>query len=158
MRGLGGLLRLLRVGAAALVLPALVVATPARAEDGGIFGFLRALGGGDAPPAAAPAAEAPQPHLRPLTVQRSKPHAAAAAKARLARVPTKTGPVSIYTDPTLRSGDAVMTKSGVRVFGGAPFLPDKPYSDADFIAISGSKAVNPALRKTVTDLNTLPHS
>ena len=156
MRGLGGLSRTLRVGAASFILPALVAATPAHADDG-ILGFFRALTGGAPQPATAPAPEAPQPSLRPLTVRRSKPKAAPAARARFARLPVKTGPVSIYEDRTLRGGDAVMTKDGVKVFGGAAFSPEKPYSDADFVAISASKSINPALRKTVTDLNKLPH-
>ena len=160
MLGHAGLYRALRVGIAALIVPALVAASPARAEDGGLFGFLRALGGGGEPaPAAAPAPtqSAPQHALRPLTVRRTKPRVAAKARARLASLPTKGGPVSIYTDPTLRGGDAVITKDGVRVFGGAAFSPARPYSDADFIAISASKSVNPNLRKTATDLNKLPH-
>ena len=59
---------------------------------------------------------------RPLTVRpaRKKRSSARASLARAA-VPGKTGPVSIYEDPTLRTGDAVMTKNGMRVFSGARY-------------------------------------
>ncbi|RYC32097.1 hypothetical protein D3273_10250 [Lichenibacterium minor] len=148
----------------ALALSAAVAlaAAPARAEDGGLFGFLSAaLGGGSA----APAPSAPPPtasegeQVRPLTVRRAPKKAvhAGAGRARLARVPTKTGPVSIYEDPTLRSGDAVMTKDGMKVFAGGRFSPEHPYEDANFVAVSAAKTVAPNLKKTVIELNKLPH-
>lgn len=140
---------------------------PARAEEGGFFGFLRtALGGGQAAPA--PAASAPPmasegEQVRPLTVrrapgaQRKAAHAPGAGRAHLARVPARTGPVSIYEDPTLRSGDAVMTKDGMKVFAGGRFSPDHPYVAGDFIAVSAAKSVAPEIKKTVIELNKLPH-
>ncbi len=109
---------------AVAVLPALLVAAvPAQAADGGFFGFLSSLGGGASTPQAP--AEGPavssEPE-RPLTVRpaRKKRSSARASLARAA-VPGKTGPVSIYEDPTLRTGDAVMTKNGMRVFSGASY-------------------------------------
>lgn len=139
----------------------LLTALPAHAEDGGFFGFLsNALGGGSPDPApTAPPMPSEGDRVRPLTVRRTPKKAAhaGAGRARLARVPTKTGPVSIYEDPTLRDGDAVMTKNGMRVFAGGHFSPDHPYGEADFVAASASKAVGPNLKKTVIELNKLPH-
>lgn len=140
----------------------LAAAGPARAEDGGLLGFLSsAFGGGNPAPAAAPTpAPSEGEQVRPLTVRRTprKSSGNGAARARLAHVPTKTGPVSIYEDPTLRDGDAVMTKSGMKVFAGGRFSADRPYGETDFIAVSESKAVGPNLKKTVIELNKLPHS
>ena len=73
-----------------------------------------------------------------------------------AAVPGKTGPVSSYEDPTLRTGDAVMTKNGMRVFSGTAYSPDRPYGDDDFVAVSASKSVTPGLKKTLIELNKLP--
>ena len=140
-------------------------AAPAHAEDGGLFGFLRTAlgGGGGGGNAAAPAAPPPMAsegeQVRPLTVRRAPKKAAHAGggRAHLARVPAKTGPVSIYEDPTLRSGDAVMTKDGMKVFAGGRFSPDHPYESTDFVAVSAAKTVAPNLKKTVIELNKLPH-
>ena len=163
MRGLVGRTGFGRCGAALLLSAVLAGAAPARAEEGGLFGFLSsALGGGgggasETPaPAAAPRASEGEP-ARPLTVRRAARKPSGQGRARLARVPTKTGPVSIFEDPTLRSGDAVMTKDGMRVFAGGRFSPDHPYAETDFVAVSASKSVAPGLRKTVLDLNKLPH-
>ena len=137
------------------VLPAsLLAAAPAQAGDGGFFGFLSSLGGGASPaPAEAPPSAEPE---RPLTVRPfRKKHNARAALAHMS-VPGKTGPVSIYEDPTLRTGDAVMTKDGMRVFSGAHYSPDRPYGDDDFVAVSASKSVTPGLKKTLIELNKLP--
>ena len=65
--------------------------------------------------------------------------------------------MSIYEDPTLRRGAAVMTKDGMKVFAGGHFSPEHPYEDADFIAVSAAKTVAPNLKKTVIELNKLPH-
>lgn len=166
MRGLEGRAKGRRAAlgrwAALVLFGSVLAAAPARAEDGGFFGFLRsALGGDNAP---APAASPPQAPTdgepaRPLTVRRSpkKPHAGL-GRARLAHLPGKTGPVSIFDDPTLRSGDAVMTKDGMKVFAGGRFSPDHPYNEADFVSVSASKTVAPSLRKTVIELNKLPPS
>ncbi len=132
----------------------LVAAAPARAADGGFFGFLSSLGGGAAPaPAEAPPSAEPE---RPLTVRPFRKKRAARASLAHANVPGKTGPVSIYEDPTLRTGDAVMTKAGMRVFSGARYSPDRPYGDDDFVAVSASKSVTPGLKKTLIELNKLP--
>ncbi len=153
----------IRQGAVLVLSAALALGSvPARAEDGGFFGFLSAaLGGGAAAPAApaAPPTASEGEQVRPLTVRRAPKKAAQAGsgRARLARVPGKTGPVSIYEDPTLRSGDAVMTKNGMKVFAGGHFSPEHPYEDADFVAVSASKTVAPNLKKTVIELNKLPH-
>lgn len=156
-----------RWGMALALSAAVTLSAPsARAEDGGFFGFLSsALGGGSSPaPAPAPAPTASEgERVRPLTVRRAvkKPGSAAAraatGRARMARLPGKAGPVSIYEDRTLRDGDAVMTKDGMKVFAGGRFSPDHPYSEADFVAVSASKAVAPNLKKTVIELNKLPH-
>lgn len=150
-----------RWGAAVLLPVVLLTALPARAEDGGFFGFLsHALGGGSSAPApVAPATPSEGEQVRPLTVRRTPKKAAhaGAGRAHLASVPTKTGPVSIYEDPTLRDGDAVMTKNGMKVFAGGRFSPDHPFGEADFVAASASKAVGPNLKKTVIELNKLPH-
>lgn len=169
MRGLVGRAEIGRCPAArrgaALVLATVVAlgSVPAHAEDGGFFGFLSsALGGGSAAPAT-PAAPAPSvtggEQARPLTVRRAPKKAAHAGtgRARLAHVPGKTGPISIYEDPTLRSGDAVMTKDGMRVFAGGRFSPEHPFEAADFVAVSAAKTVGPNLKKTVIELNKLPH-
>ena len=162
MRGLLGRTGFVRICAAVgLWSTLLAVAGPARAEEGGILGFLSSAFGGGQAPAAAPAPVAPSEgeQVRPLTVRRTPKKAAGsgAARARLARVPTKTGPVSIYEDPTLRDGDAVMTKNGMKVFAGGRFSADHPYGETDFVAVSASKAVGPNLKKTVIELNKLPH-
>ena len=161
MRGLVGS-RTFGRRCAAITVAAAVAASagPARAEGGGLFGFLSALTGIGAPPPAAAPAPSEGEQVRPLTVRRTPKKAAhaGAGRARMARVPTKTGPVSIYEDPTLRDGDAVMTKNGMKVFAGGHFSPDHPYGEADFIAVSDSKAVAPNLKKTVIELNKLPHS
>lgn len=140
-------------------------AAPAWAEEGGgFFGFLASLGGASQPaPAAAPAAPAPggTEGARPLIVRRGhrKPTDAhgGLGRPRMARLPGKTGPISIFEDPTLRSGDAVMTKDGMKVFAGGRLSPDHPFSPSDFVVVSASKAVAPNLRKTVNELNKLPH-
>ena len=133
-----------------------LVAAPAQAADGGFFGFLSSLGGGggaaQAPAEAPPSAE-PE---RPLTVRPFRKKRAARAALAHVNVPGKTGPVSIYEDPTLRTGDAVMTKDGMRVFSGAHYSPDRPYGDDDFVAVSASKSVTPGLKKTLIELNKLP--
>lgn len=169
MRGLVGRAEIGRGPAArrgaALVLAAIVVlgSVPARAEDGGFFGFLSSALGGSSSAPATPAAPAPSvtegEQARPLTVRRApkKSAHAGAGRAHLARLPGKTGPVSIYQDPTLRSGDAVMTKDGMKVFAGGRFSPEHPYEDADFVAVSAAKTVAPNLKKTVIELNKLPH-
>ena len=138
------------------MLPALLVAGgPAQAADGGFFGFLSSLGGGGAAPAPAEAPPSAEPE-RPLTVRPFRKKRAARASLAHANVPGKTGPVSIYEDPTLRTGDAVMTKNGMRVFSGARYSPDRPYGDDDFVAVSASKSVTPGLKKTLIELNKLP--
>ena len=154
------LVRRSRIGrwSAAAVLPALLAAAvPARAADGGFFGFLSSLGGGGAAPAPAEAPAVSSEPDRPLTVRpsRKKRNSARASLAH-ATVPSKTGPVSIYEDPTLRTGDAVMTKDGMRVFSGAHYSPDRPYGDGDFVAVSASRSVTPGLKKTLIELNKLP--
>ncbi len=152
-----GLVRRSRIGrwSVVAVLPALLAAAPAQAADGGFFGFLSSLGGGGAAPAPAEAPPSAEPE-RPLTVRPFRKKRAARASLAHANVPGKTGPVSIYEDPTLRTGDAVMTKNGMRVFSGARYSPDRPYGDDDFVAVSASKAVTPGLKKTLIELNKLP--
>ena len=160
-----GLLRRTRFGgvcAAAALSSVVMAAVPARAEDGGLLGFLSSAfggGGNQAPAAAPPPAPSEGEQVRPLTVRRTPRKAASGtARAHFARGPTKTGPVSIYEDPTLRNGDAVMTKDGMKVFAGGRFSAEHPYGDTDFIAVSASKDVGPNLKKTVIELNKLPHS
>jgi hypothetical protein len=162
MRGLLGRTRCGGVCAALALSTLLAVAGPARAEDGGLFGFLSSAfgggGGNQAPAASPPPAPSEGEQVRPLTVRRAPRKASnGSARARMARLPAKTGPVSIYEDPTLREGDAVMTKDGMKVFAGGRFSADHPYADADFVAVSASKAVGPNLKKTVIELNKLPH-
>ena len=160
MRGLLRQTRFVGVCAAIALSSALLATVPAQAEDGGLLGFLSsAFGGGNQAPAAAPPpAPSEGEQVRPLTVRRApKKAAGGTARAHMARAPTKTGPVSIYEDRTLRDGDAVMTKDGMKVFAGGRFTADHPYGEADFIAVSASKAVGPNLKKTVIELNKLPH-
>jgi hypothetical protein len=164
MRGLVGRTGFGRCGAVLAVTAGMLLAGgPARAEDGGFFGFLSAAlgggggGGGSPAPAVAPPTASESQQVRPLTVRRSPKRGPSSARAQMAKVPTKTGPVSIYEDRTLRDGDAVMTKSGMKVFAGGRFSPDHPYGETDFVAVSASKSVAPGLRKTVIDLNKLPH-
>ena len=160
MRGLVGRAGFGRCGAALLLSVAVTsAALPARAEEGGFFGFLSsALGGGDPAPAPAATPRASEGETAPpLTVRRAARKPSGPARARMARVPTRTGPVSILEDPTLRSGDAVMTKDGMKVFAGGRFSPDHPYAETDFVAVSATKGVAPGLKKTVLDLNKLPH-
>ena len=51
--------------------------------------------------------------------------------------------LALNLDPTLKSGDVVMTQTGVRVFRGSRTLP---YREQDFVAYAGSKALPSPMR------------
>ena len=155
---------------AVIAIVALVsVANVAMADDAGVHEFLmNAFGqaGQSAQTAApiAPPAESgvPRRHVandrspvfrthsvryRPLTVRRAQPQFAVAAGPSM---PVK---VSIYRDPTLRAGDAVMTAEGIRIFAGSRSWP---YAKSDFVAIAQAHDLTRDTVKILADLNKAP--
>lgn len=61
--------------------------------------------------------------------------------------------ITIYEDPTLRRGDAVMTTRGIRVFAGSRSWP---YRDDDFVALADARRMDPEMRKVLAELDRLP--
>ena len=91
-----------------------------------------------------------RPVSRPLTVRLHRP------KVReMAQLPTSPGKVSIFQDKTLRRGDAVMTRHGVRIFAGSSTWP---YQDADFVAIADAGRMDKGVQKTLLSLDSLPRN
>lgn len=62
-------------------------------------------------------------------------------------------PVSIFEDRTLRRGDAVMTRDGVRIFSGSASWPHRP---TDFVAVAETRGLDKATAKMLTDLDRAP--
>jgi hypothetical protein len=109
------------------------------ADDAGIWQFLLNQGRQSYSPPAAP--QLP-PLVAPLQRHAAVPHLLRkpVVHLRIARpkliahadIPQK-GPVSIYSDRTLRRGDSVMTAQGLRVFRGSSHFP---YRAADFVSLA----------------------
>lgn len=121
------------------------------ADDAGIGAFFRdALGlGADQP--AAPVYDSPAE--RPVIVRRKRVHTAAPRpQVKIAVGPV--APVSIFEDRTLKPGDAVMTKKGLRVFVGRH---SAPYSDADFATLSQFDGLPKQIEKELVAINKAPH-
>ncbi|MDX7952485.1 hypothetical protein P7D22_15050 [Lichenihabitans sp. Uapishka_5] len=122
------------------------------ADDGGIGAFFRqqfGIGGNDAAPAPEPAYEAPQD--RPVIVRRRHARPAQVAVAKIAVGPV--APVSIFDDRTLKRGDAVMTKTGLRVFVGGH---GAPYTDADFAALDEAPGLSKQTEKALLLIDRAP--
>ena len=62
--------------------------------------------------------------------------------------------ISIYEDATLRKGDAVMTRNGIRVFAGSMTWP---YLEADFQTISEAQFLRPKTREVLGELDHQRH-
>ena len=88
---------------------------------------------------------------RPLTVRRQAP------KTEVATGPSVAAPikVSIYNDPTMRAGDAVMTSDGIRVFAGSRSWP---YAKSDFVTIAEARDLSHDTVKVLAGLNSAPRS
>jgi hypothetical protein len=129
------------------------------AEDAGIWQFLLNQGrqSYSAPPMynlppplmlpriAAPRFASPRLERRPVVHLRIvRPKAIAHAD-----IPHTKGPVSIYTDRTLRRGDSVMTAQGLRVFKGASHFP---YRAADFAPLAEASRFVMGDKKQLRDI------
>lgn len=155
-------LRSLTAAIAACGLSILSFATAHPARAGNLGDFLEGIFGNGqqtAQPQAEPRPEdgtaaprfRPRPS-RPLTVKLRRP------KVKLARTapgtPDKQEPVTIFTDRTLRRGDAVMTSHGLRIFTAAGKAP--PYTDDDFVAVSAASRLDKDMRKTLVSIDNVP--
>lgn len=152
----------LRGGAALSCLILMAAQTTAFARDGGgIQEFLAEQFGFGAPqavlaPTPGPVWSDDNPYDRPLLVRpHRKKTKAVASRAVVATVKGPVGPVSIYEDKTLRRGDAVMTKDGIRIFQGSNTLP---YRDSDFVAISQDGRLSRDVTKTLLAMDHVPRS
>ena len=121
------------------------------ADDAGIGAFFRdQLGIGAEPQAAAPNYDLPED--RPIIVRPRRTHSVARRpEVKIAVGPV--APVSIYEDKTLKRGDAVMTKTGVRVFLGGH---GAPYTEADFAALSDTDGLPKQVEKALVVINKAP--
>jgi hypothetical protein len=140
-------------GICALLLPFLVGAEPARAQD--FFGLFRLF----SPPAAVPSY---QPYdyrsvpsfERPIMRRRPKPVVASDVQ-KPAPVPKAPGEVTnpvpeLLADSTLQPGDMVMFPDGLRVFTGRP---GSRHTLADFEPVArAGRTVSPAIRKLLATL------
>lgn len=122
------------------------------ADDAGLGSFFRDALGIGAEPQAAPSPVFESPAERPVTIRRKRIRTAGSRQVKIAVGPV--APVSIYDDRTLRAGDAVMTKTGLRVFIGGH---GAPYSDADFAALSDTDGLPRQVQKELVALNKGPH-
>jgi hypothetical protein len=137
-----------RIGTVALALATALSATPAAyaRDNGGVGEFFQQLFGGDETRAPAESGydESSAP---PLTV-RARPRRHARPSQAHSRSPKETlaaiKDVTIYTDKTLRRGDAVMTTNGMRVFNGSTSWP---YKTDDFVALATAPKLSSSLRK-----------
>ncbi|MGI3902143.1 MAG: hypothetical protein ACRYF1_16785 [Janthinobacterium lividum] len=148
-----------------------MTSVPQASADEGVPGFLSALFGGGIETPSAPqqpstvsgaAPEAPRgPRVRhsarPAALStRSRPLVVrlhTAPRLVIAQSPIKPERVSILEDRTLRSGDMIMTKEGIRVFEGAPSTAHRP---ADFVSLSTAKTIGATTIKQVSALDRLP--
>jgi hypothetical protein len=128
------------------------------ADDAGIWQFLVNQGRQtySAPPPP-PAFNLPPPLLAPRRM--AVPHLMGKPVVHLrvvrpkaiahADIPHTKGPVSIYTDRTLRRGDSVMTAQGLRVFRGSNHFP---YRAADFVAFADASRFVVGDRKQLREI------
>lgn len=121
------------------------------ADDGGIGAFFRQQFGigADAP---APEASYEAPQDRPVIVRPRRVHSAPhPIVAKIAVGPV--APVSIFEDRTLKPGDAVMTKTGLRIFVGGHRAP---YTDADFAALDDASGLSKQTQKALLIIDKAP--
>jgi hypothetical protein len=123
------------------------------AEDAGIWQFLLNQGrqsyGAPSAPYFPPPLFAPRmsvPHVRKPVVHLRIVRPKAVAHADM---PHTKGPVTIYTDRTLRRGDSVMTAQGLRVFRGSSTFP---YRASDFVALADASRFVVGDRKQLRDI------
>lgn len=121
------------------------------ADDAGLGAFFREqFGIGEEPQQAAPAYDVPED--RPIIVRPRRTHAVSRRpQVKIAVGPV--APVSIYEDRTLKAGDAVMTKTGVRVFLGGH---GAPYTEADFSALSDAEGLPKQVQKALLVIDKAP--
>lgn len=149
--------RLARSLVAVGVLTAMVQGAVARDNSGAAQFFSQ--GSDDAGGAAvAPAAQheavprlRPARAFRPLTVRRHIRPTTMLAQA--AQGPSKPEKVSIFEDPTLRRGDAVMTVTGIRIFIGSKSWP---YRAEDFVALADAGRLDARVHKILASLSSAP--
>ena len=126
------------------------------AEDAGIWQFLLNQGRQSYSPAPPPPPSLPPPLYAP---RMAVPHIMRKPVVHLrilrpkaiahADIPRTKGPVSIYTDRTLRRGDSVMTAQGLRVFKGAEHFP---YRASDFVALAAASRFVMGDKKQLRDI------
>ena len=61
--------------------------------------------------------------------------------------------VTIFTDATLKRGDAVMTDSGIRIFNGAQTFPHR---QTDFVAVKRVDGLSRAVTRTLLAMDAVP--
>ncbi len=142
--------RMLGAAGLAVVATFCAPASPGMADDAGIGAFFREQFGigGDAPPA--PAYEVPDE--RPITVRPRQSHVVS-RRPHAAVAVGPVAPVSIYEDKTLRPGDAVMTKTGVRIFLGGH---GTPYTENDFAALSDAEGLSKQTERALFAIDKAP--
>jgi hypothetical protein len=125
----------------------------AAADDAGIWQFLLNEGRRNISPSPPP--PPPGPVLRgslsvPHLVRKPVAHVRIVRPKAIARadIPHK-GPVSIYTDRTLRRGDSVMTAQGLRVFRGSSRFP---YHPSDFVSLADASRFVVGDKKQLRDI------
>ncbi len=62
--------------------------------------------------------------------------------------------VSMYNDTTLQTGDAVMTKHGLRIFQGSDTFPFRP---EDFTTLSKARGLTTMVRRSLADADQDPN-
>lgn len=142
---------MLVLGTSAVILSAVQTAS---AEEALQNFFSSIFGGGQQPRQEVYVPAEPQSYRRtvsrPLTVRLRRPKV-----HQVAQLPTSPGKVSIFQDKTLRRGDAVMTRHGVRIFAGSS---NWPYQDADFVAIADAGRMDKGVQKTLLSLDSMPRN
>jgi hypothetical protein len=140
---------------ATIPLAMLVVVGTAVAEDAGIWQFLLNQGRPSYSPPPAPAPYFPPPLFGsqvavPHFVRKRVVHVPIARPKVIAHadLPHK-GPVSIYSDRTLRRGDSVMTAQGLRVFRGTSHFP---YRASDFVSLAEASKFVMGDKKQLRDI------
>lgn len=145
---------------AALAASALLGAVQGASADDGVQRFFSAIFGGaprPAPPVVTlderpPAMVRARPLRRGPLVVRLHP---AKPRFALAEAPGKVGRVSIFEDRTLRRGDAVMMRGGVRVFAGSASWPYRP---ADFVSLDDARQLGRSTSEVLAQLDKAPRS
>ena len=145
---------------AVLAASALLGAVHGASADDGLRGFFSAIFGG-APQSAPlmatlderpPAVGRAWPLRRGPLVVRLHP---AKPRFTLADAPAKAGRVSIFEDRTLRRGDAVMMRDGVRVFAGSASWPYRP---TDFVRLDDARQLGRNTSEVLAQLDKAPRS